>query len=456
MTKKMLVNFVQEINASKIRNETLDGADYLVMPSYTMPDDVVLNGILYPASEIDRTIKTIDGSPAPIDHPKINGKYVSAYDPRAALEFGAGVNKYIGKEDNIHHIEKWFNKEILNNTDRGRRLLQAVNEGSTIHSSTGVMLTAEEKEGKNSFGAYNSIATIDHFDHDAALPDSTGAGTPEATGTGIRVNSEGEEAEFDVFFVNLTSGDDFSGSANETRSKLKDAVTALVNPASNCDSWCYVEDFNQDTVIYEYNDELKAIKYLISDGEVVLVGEPKETTSKRVFEFNTEKEQLTVFKKLANKLGFNFKQQPQPEEVDKMKKKMITALNAAGIATEGLTDDQLFSEHSKLISTNAVKDVKQPEQLTAENVAKIVTDTLAANKADEAKVAKTGLVEQVIANSEAYTEEDKELLLNTDKRILRGMLPAKVAATLGLTAPLQTNEASDHEIDLNEMLKGGE
>lgn len=203
----VLVNIVQEIAANQIREESDNGTDYVVITSFTMPDDVVLNRILYSEEQITRTINTIDGSPAPVDHPVIDGRFVSAYEAQAALEFGLGVNKYISKEGNRHKIEKWFNKELLQNTDRGRRLQSAINKGEPIHSSTGVVLTTIEQSGSNQYGEYDAVANISHFDHDAALPDSIGAGTPEDTGTGIYVNKEGGKEEFEVMFVNITDNE---------------------------------------------------------------------------------------------------------------------------------------------------------------------------------------------------------------------------------------------------------
>lgn len=455
MKKKMLVNLVQRVNASKIRNETLNGVDYIVIPSKTMPDDVVLNGVLYPKDEIDKTIETIHNSPAPIDHPTINGSHVSAYDPQAALEFGAGINKYIGKEGDIHIIEKWVNKEILENTERGRRLADAITASQPIHSSTGVLLETQEQSGENEYGTYNKVASIHNFDHDAILPDSDGAGTPEKTGTGLFLNNSNKKEEIEVFTVNLSSGEDFSNSVNETRRKLHDAIRQLTNPNGDKDTWSYVEDFNSDTVIYESDCKLMAIQYVLTDGSVTLVGDPKETKAKTVFEFNSKEENIGIFKKLARLLNFDVKyNKPQKNEVDMYKEKIIQALNSAGVQTEGLDDDALFTEHNKLIAANAVKDKESAP--TIEQIAALVSDGVAAgikaNEAEKEKSAKSDLVSSVIANSD-YTDEDKELLLNTDARILKSMLPKKIANTLGAGVQINSVEVSDHEVDLNGMMK---
>ena len=456
MKKKMLVNFIQKVNNSDIREETLDGHKYVVLPSKTMPANVVMNKLMYSERQIDKTIQSIDGSPAPIDHPMVNGQYVDARETRAALEFGAGVNKLIGKDGDRYSVEKWVNKELLQNTERGKRLQSAIDSGSPIHTSTGVFLSPiPNTAGENEYGEYDAEVEILEFNHDAILPDSIGANTPE-NGTGIFVNGKSESEEFEVMFVNLTSGDDFSGSSNEVRNKLHKAIKELTNPMDDDSKWSYVEDYNQDTVIYCDGDKLKAVKYLLVDGEIELVGEPKETRVKTVFEFNSNNDAgLSIFHRLAKKLGFSVKSNKSntnsKEADDMFKETMIQALNGAGIQTEGLDDSKLFAEYNKLIATNAVKSVEIPKQLTAEEIAAIVTNTLAADKAEAAKLAKTGLVDQVIANEKnEYTETDKELLLNTDERILTSMLPAKQAAAISPMHNLSTNGKAMLDADMPE------
>jgi len=67
--------------AGAIRREKLNGRDVIIVPSATLPDGIVMNDILYPAEEIERSYKGLERTPAPLGHPTINGKFVSARDP---------------------------------------------------------------------------------------------------------------------------------------------------------------------------------------------------------------------------------------------------------------------------------------------------------------------------------------------------------------------------------------
>ena len=52
MPKQVRVNVKTAINSSGIRRERRDGRDYIIVPSATMPDNIVMNRVRYPADEI--------------------------------------------------------------------------------------------------------------------------------------------------------------------------------------------------------------------------------------------------------------------------------------------------------------------------------------------------------------------------------------------------------------------
>ncbi len=69
------------VNASKIRQETRNGRKVVIVPSATLPDNIVMNGIRYPAEVIAESFHTLEGTLAPLGHPAVNGKFVSAASP---------------------------------------------------------------------------------------------------------------------------------------------------------------------------------------------------------------------------------------------------------------------------------------------------------------------------------------------------------------------------------------
>ncbi|MCP5940304.1 DUF2213 domain-containing protein, partial [Klebsiella pneumoniae] len=75
---------------------------------------------------------------------------------------------------------------------------------------------------------------------------------------------------------------------------------------------------------FEEGNKLFQQKYLIDDSTVTLVGDPVEVVRKP-----TEYEVKTN------------------GEINPMKEKMIAALNAAGVKTEGLTDDQVWDAYNQ-------------------------------------------------------------------------------------------------------------
>ena len=443
MKKKTLVNFIQQVNSADIYHETIDGMDHIIIPSYTMPDDIVLHGGLYPAKEIEATINSLEGAPAPLGHPKFSGKYVSAYDQRSQNAFGIGAfNRNVTREGNRWKVEKVVNTEIAKQTERGQALLDAIDKGEPIHSSTGVMLARNTAAGENKYGKYNWQAKINHFDHDAILLNEAGAATPEQ-GVGLMVNSQGEADEFDVLFVNLSSGLDMSGGTRAVREKLRAEVRRKF---ATEDSYTWVEDFNADTVIFEQDDKLFSVGYTLNGDTVTIDDEATQVEAKVSFEESRQPGMINkIVSAVVNALNPNHKQ----KEIDPMKQKMIAALNAASITTDGMSDDQIFDRYNQQMTVNS----QQPkaEGLTAESVTKMISDGIAAgfaaNEAKQQEGEKAGLVEKVV-NAKVVSKEIAETM-NVNQ--LRALAPKPKAAGL---APNSAggNEGGEDEfadVDLN-------
>ena len=59
------VNLTALVSNSAIRLEVHNDRKHLVLPSYTLPDDVVMNGLLYPHSEIEASYAAADRTTPP-------------------------------------------------------------------------------------------------------------------------------------------------------------------------------------------------------------------------------------------------------------------------------------------------------------------------------------------------------------------------------------------------------
>lgn len=181
------INIKTAVNASKIRREKRAGRDVIVVPSATLPDNIVMNGIRYPADEIEKSYLSLEGAPAPLGHPNINGAFVSASEPLGlAMGYVGAHNENVRRENGRVLIDKVIDVEIASQLERGKRVLDAINKGEPIHTSTGLfaILTPIANDDQASRVASDIV-----FDHDAILIDETGAATPEQ-GVGMLVNGE--------------------------------------------------------------------------------------------------------------------------------------------------------------------------------------------------------------------------------------------------------------------------
>lgn len=177
------------VNSAAIREDVRNGRKVIVVPSATLPDNVVMNGIKYPADEIENSYLTLNRAPAPAGHPMLNGVNVSAYDPEAQNHYGIGAwNENVRRENGRVFLDKVIDVERANASDKGREILNAIDKGAPIHTSTGLTatLTAAEDD-THEYVARNIV-----FDHDAILLHEEGAATP-SQGVGMLVN--GKEIE---------------------------------------------------------------------------------------------------------------------------------------------------------------------------------------------------------------------------------------------------------------------
>lgn len=184
---ELRVNAYTVVDNTQIRRETVDGRDYIIVPSKTLPPNVVMNGVLYPAEETARTYKQLENKLAPLGHPKnAAGEWISAGDPLAlhANHAGAFNRNVVLGEDGRVHAEKWIDVEFAGRTAQGPALLAAVEAGEVIHTSIAIWLAVEPvAEGL----PYSGRARYLSIDHDAILLGEVGAAQPE-DGVGLFVN----------------------------------------------------------------------------------------------------------------------------------------------------------------------------------------------------------------------------------------------------------------------------
>ena len=330
------------INASNISTTTINGQEhYVIRGAVPIVDDIVMNGGLYPAEEINNSYQTMERKLMPIGHPMVNGKYVSANDPQAVNDYYAGAwAQNVSKANDKVVMDVYVNKAVADTKPDGKRLIQRLddmisgNNADPIHVSTGLLLNKEQKAGESKQKKYSWVAHNMQFDHIAILLDEPGAGTPDE-GVGMFVNADGQEADVEATSLIDAANSMKDGLLNKVKfffahnsdasfDEIYQMLREAIRAPSGSDVYRYVVTVWPDKFIYEEGSKLFQQKYLIDDSEVTLVGEPVEVVRKP-----TEYEVKTN------------------GETNQMKEKMIAALNAAGVKTEGLTDDQVWDAYNQ-------------------------------------------------------------------------------------------------------------
>lgn len=429
---RSLVNIASLVVNSDIRTETIEGVEFTVIPSRTLPKDVVMNSIMYPSEEVEAAISTLDMSPVTLGHPVVNGKFAPASDPISQAAYGilGAHNRVKGKTDDGRWVvEKLIPTEQLQNTERGKKLAEAIKHKRPIHTSTGVYLTKEPEIGVNAMGQeYTSRAKIDRFDHDAILLNEVGAATPEQ-GVGLFVNEAGEKEETEVMYVNLSSGDDFSMSSNGMRMKLQDAARKQFNPEEDDDMWIYVEDFNETKVIVCQKNKQFAVEYKMVGDEIEFVGELKKVESAG-FKF-TE-----VIGRIVDKMISVVKSEPSDES-------QTVNSNREGNEVDETKVQEMIANALAAQEAKSAEVIKQAIDGT-------VAAALAANAQTQAEAEKSQLVEQVVNAKLLPEDAAKECGIAALKAMLEGNSQGRPAMGLRRGVP----SAQDEDIFANYKIEG--
>ena len=287
-----LIFCTQEISKNNIRRENRSGVEHIIITSYTLPPNIVMNRVLYPEEITKRDFKTFNRTPAPIEHPKVDGNFVLASDPEADLEYRIGAfneNAEMMKDGRLK-LDKVVNVKKAMMSDKGKRLLDRLAEiensssARPIHTSIGALVTVSEFDepqteymGVKTNAEYDSIVTDMIGDHDAFLLDSAGAATP-SQGTGIGVNSEQLKVS-EHFLVNEDCvAKDLRANQELSFEQIRDALyKSLQDKLKGIDDiYPYIVEVYDDTFIYSLENTLYRASYDVDDSCNVSVQDNKQ------------------------------------------------------------------------------------------------------------------------------------------------------------------------------------
>ncbi|QCJ70865.1 DUF2213 domain-containing protein [Providencia heimbachae] len=405
------------VNSSNISTETIDGDEHIVIRGVVpVVDDVVMNGGLYPASEINSSFKSMEGRQCPYGHPKLGTDYVSADTPRAVNKYHIGAwAENVRKDGEKVIMDVKVNRRFADSGEKGKEFLARIddiiagNSFDPIHVSTGLLLQREQNKGKSKGKPYTWVARNMHFDHIAILPVSEpGAATPE-DGVGMFVNNDGEKLDIEAVSLIDAANCTETGLINKAKFfftngsfSFEDIHTALrgaLKVAHPSDDWPYPETVWPDKFIYYTSGKTYQQKYLMSDdGAAELVGEPIEVVRKP-----------TEYEVKTNK------------ETNPMKELITNKLKAKGVDTEGKSDAELLDAYNQM-NAEEKKEETPEEKAAREKKEKEEKDKAEKATNGDLQAAVTAAVNAAIAPLQA------QLNANTDKEVnaMRDAVKAKL------------------------------
>jgi len=351
------VNVRVAVNAASIRREQHNGREHIVVPSFTLPDGVVMNNGLYPKEEIDKAYAGLEGTLAPLSHPMVDGDYVSARQPEAINAYHVGAwNRNVQRVGNRVSIEKWIDVEFAKNSENGRALLEAIDKQEPIHTSTGIFLDREMTPNADGYGW---IARNMQFDHDAILIGETGAATPE-DGVGMMVNK--------TFVINsaipVVNEDALDDSYGEKLAILSEAVKERF---ATSDSYAYVQDFDDRALVYCTPEGMYSIDYHFEGDNPILTGESRTVVAETSYKVKTNSVMgrlRSVLEYFSTKTNQPVVQVNTPEEQDMTPEEVQAIVDkAVGAAVDAV--------NLKLDSSEAqVKSLKEALQANSDSLLK--------------------------------------------------------------------------------------
>jgi len=373
-----------------------------------------MNGGLYSTEERDKAFETLNRTPVTVEHPEIDGMFVSANDPEIDFDFRFGAFNENARitDDNRIALDKVINVQKAMMTEKGKRLLDRIKELETnenarpMHTSVGVFVDVEEVElSTNADGQeFTWIARDMIFDHDAILLDSIGASTPDQ-GTGIGINKEQlkvshyvVEDEIDDRSATPESlklkAASFHTNKNVTFSKIFEELSRLIN--LNTDegdhNWLLHESVDDDSFVFEtQSGELFKSNYTVDElGNIAI--QDTRLPVERVVSFppiNTT----------------------DTEEDSAMRDSIIAELAKLGIKVNTeITDAELMAKYNEALVANKgddTQDEKGMAELIANEFSKAVKPLI--EKID-------GLETQLTANSDKELTELADFIVNSKRR----------------------------------------
>ncbi len=192
---KTVFNIQAEAATDQIRTESYLGREYLVVPCVALVEGVLHSAnAAHPelalASEFGRYPSAWDGRPLVMNHPKVNGQYVSANSPAVLRDWSFGMLFNTQLDGSKLKTEAWIDMGRVNELGgEFASTVERIQSGQVVELSTGLFASVEETPGRyqglDYAGVWRSVAP----DHLAFLSEGTLGACSVADGCGVpRIN----------------------------------------------------------------------------------------------------------------------------------------------------------------------------------------------------------------------------------------------------------------------------
>ncbi|MEI9697308.1 hypothetical protein V5046_05485 [Moellerella wisconsensis] len=263
------VNVTTKVNSASIRRETYNGREHIIIPSYTLPANVIMNGEFYPEAEIQANYQSMEGTIAPLGHPTVDGHFVSAFSPEGLNQGFVGAwNRNVSLKGNRVYSEKWVDVEKAMESSGGQRLmakLTALEKGESsdpIWSSVAVFRERTEAPKELQEQGAQWVVKIHTIDHDAILLDEPPAAGPDK-GVGLMVNAD------QAVSLKPNSGALIGESYREKENRIERAVKDKF--VITQDDYAWVADFTDSQLVIVRNGGKAEVFGYTNDGGKILI-----------------------------------------------------------------------------------------------------------------------------------------------------------------------------------------
>ena len=382
---------------------------HLVAPVVMMVEGVHAGSqgpLLHEISELGKFPASWNGIPVIIYHPKKDGEYVSANDPDIVDREVVGRVYNTEVDDKKLKAEIWLDEDKLNTVSE--KVLNSINNKEEIEVSLGMFTDNEMVEGEYNGEEYVGIARNHRPDHLAILPDQVGA-CSLADGCGVGANTDINKMINTLSLAGFAINQIGNNADVGYREKM-DAVNTALRKLDTNSSYNYLEDMNDESVIYTENskDGNKIYKqtYKYESGKIEFVGTPVEVHRKVDYIVNQKLTRTKFNNNIKTKEDTNMPKNDCPKCTEKIN--AVVTNTASGFVEADREWLETLSEVA-LDKVLAVKTVEKVVEKQVEvNVLSAEDKAALADYRKQQKDKKDATIKLIMDNSEqgAWTTEE--------------------------------------------------